>query len=522
MKRSTLFLAGALLTAALAAGYFLPGRLAERDSTHGTADSEGFHRTGNYRIRVQPADPPLRRGDNRLRVRLQDGEGEPVADAQLRLVAQRLDADGEPVATSDVVELAATEEAGVYVGTLALDGEGAHALAVDADSEAQGHADLVLRFATGDEQLRVTTKTPEGIAYYTCSMHPSVRESEPGECPICGMDLTPVTQEEQASGTVTLSPAQRQRIGVTTAEAERRIMTRSIRAPGRVTIDERRVRSVSLKFDGYIEALDADFEGRPVARGERLLTAYSPELLSAQQEYLATRARLARRGENDSLLEAARQRLRLWDIAEAQIRALERRGAPLTALPIHAPADGIVINKRVNAGSAFAAGETLLEIADLSAVTVEAEVYEEDLPWITEGMAAEIRFPQAGGGRIAGTVDYIYPRLIDATRTARIRLVLDNPEGRLKPAMYARVDLRADLGERLAVPAEAVIFSGEQRVVFKDLGDGKLQPVPVRTGPRADGWIAIREGLEAGDTVVTSGNFLLASEARLKMGDAPW
>jgi Cu(I)/Ag(I) efflux system membrane fusion protein len=309
-------------------------------------------------------------------------------------------------------------------------------------------------------------------------------------------------------------------IGVETGETAYRELILPIRAVGRVTYDERLLSHVTLKFDGYIGDLKADYVGTPIEAGQALFTVYSPELLAAQQEYLET---LQRRGAGEStFLRAARQRLRLWDISEGEIEALERRGAPEDYVTIYAPRGGTLIERHVADGGAARMGQTLLSIADLSRVWIEAEVFEADLELVEQGMTATVTLPYLPGRRFEASVDYVYPYLEGATRTARVRLTLDNPNGALKPDMYAEVSLQAELGERLSVPEEAVIIAGDSRVVFVDLGEGRLKPVRIRTGRRAQGLVEVLDGLTAGDTVVTSGNFLLAAETRLKTGIEQW
>jgi Cu(I)/Ag(I) efflux system membrane fusion protein len=205
-----------------------------------------------------------------------------------------------------------------------------------------------------------------------------------------------------------------------------------------------------------------------------------------------------------------------------EIEALQRRGTPVDYVAIHAPINGTVVKKNIVEGTAHKAGMTLMRIADLSRVWVEADVYEAELPLVREGMPVSVRLPYLPGRSFAGTVDYLYPYLEGQSRTGRIRVVLDNPDGVLKPDMYAEVKLKADLGERLTVPEEAVIISGETRVVFEDIGGGRLAPRIVQTGQRAGGRIEILSGLKPGDPVVTSGNFLIASESRLKAGIQQW
>lgn len=491
------------------------------------ANTQGFYVVGNYEVKVEPVSGPLQAGDNEIIVIVCDLDGQRVADADIRAVAQLLDDTGQPQGHTPVIHFTA-EGNGRYRGTLTLKQEGEYTLAVDVASEPLGHGDLILTFNTeqADDSmagLQATTATPEGIAYYSCSMHPSVREAGPGQCPICSMNLVPVTHEEVDSGVITVDARRRQLIGVETGQAIRRSLSKTIQAVGRVDYDERSLSNVTLKFDAWIGDLKADYVGTRVKRGQQLFSVYSPELLSAQQEYLETLQRLSSRGPDDSLVKAARRRLMLWDISPAQVKALEDRGEPLEYLPIYAPHSGTVVEKMVNEGSHMNTGDTLLRIADLSTVWVDAEVYEADLPLISEGMQATVTLPYVSGVQYQAKVDYIYPYLEGMTRTARIRLVLDNPDGVLKPDMFAEVLLQADLGERLVVPEEAVLVAGKSRVVFKDMGeDGKLKPVRVKTGQRVDGWIEITDGLSAGDTVITSGNFLIAAEAKLKTGVEQW
>lgn len=485
-------------------------------------------------------------GPNRLQVSVKDTHGDPVNGATVRVAAQRESSMGKkgdamlqdtdrmqgnrgdalPPHHSAVVQFHPAGQ-GIYRGELELQAQGDYALAVDISTESKGHGDLVLSFTTGEDGLRAATATPEGIAYYTCSMHTSVRNAGPGQCPICSMDLVPVTKEEVQSGVITVDARRRQLIGVETGTAVMRDLTKAIRAVGRVGYNERAISNVSLKFDAWIGDLKADYVGTTVERGQMLFTVYSPELLSAQQEYLESHQRLSKRDANDSLVRAARKRLMLWDISAAQVRALERRGQPIEYLPIFAPKSGTVVEKMVVEGSHMKTGDTLLRIADLSTVWVDAEIYESELPLVEKGMAATVTLPYVNSDPLHATVDYIYPYLDRATRTARIRVVLDNAQDKLKPDMYAEVHLLAELGKRLVVPEEAVLIAGESRVVFKDMNNGgedagKLKPVHVKTGQNVDGWIEITQGLNPGDKVITSGNFLIAAEAKLKTGINQW
>ncbi len=487
-------------------------------------DGEGFYTVGNFRMQIEVLGAQTDRlivGKNRLQLSLRSLDGEPLEGAEARLAVQPDEAAGSR-RDSKWTRMRALGS-GLYEAELLLTSQGRHVLAVDVETETLGHGDLVLDFASGIAGLKAATATPEGIAYYTCPMHGSIREAGPGQCPICSMTLIPVHQEQLASGLITVDAERRQLIGVKIGEVTQRDMIKTIRAVGKVVYDERRISNVSLKFDAWIGDLKANSLGMRVDRGQILFTVYSPELFSAQQEYLESRRRLASRDPQDSLVQAAKRRLMLWDISAAQVRALERRGKALEYLPIFAPNSGTVIDKSVVDGSYMKAGGSLLRIADLSTVWVDAEVYEADLPLISQGMDAEVRLAYGPQQTRKAKVDYVYPYLQENTRTARIRLELDNADGALKPDMYAEVRLQADLGQRLAVPEEAVLFAGESRVVFVDMDeDGKLKPVRVKTGQRVDGFIEIIEGLDPGERVVTSGNFLIAAEAKLRTGIDQW
>ena len=332
------------------------------------------------------------------------------------------------------------------------------------------------------------------------------------------MQLQPVTLTDQKSGSISLDTARRQLIGVTTAKAEWKLHWREVRAVGEVMVDESRMADVSLKFDGWIGELRANTTGAPVRQGETLFTVYGPDLLAAQEEYLEA----VRRNPSGALARAARSRLRLLDMPDELIREIARKGQAMEYVPIRSPIDGVVIDKPVVAGSAMRASSRLLRIADLSTVWVEAEVYEQDLDWVREGTPATVRFPNLPGEALEATVDFVYPTLDGMSRTGRVRLALPNADGRLKPEMYAEVRLVARFGRRLVVPEEAVIFAGDTRVVFVDAGDGRLEPRRVRIGLRSDDAIEILDGVAAGESVVTSGNFLIASETRLKTGIKQW
>jgi membrane fusion protein, copper/silver efflux system len=383
----------------------------------------------------------------------------------------------------------------------------------------------------GHEPARVAATSAaarDEIAHYTCSMHPSVRNAEAGDCPMCKMDLVPVFRRELASGEIVLDASRRQQIGVTTARAELRTLAVPVRAVGKVTYDETRLTDVTLKVGGWIDELNADRLGQLVHQGEPLLTLYSPELFEAQQEFLEAfqKQRMARMvGSSEStqfLAEVRRQRLRLSDLSPDQIKEMEARRAPLERVEILSPASGHVIEEDVVAGAAVEPGMRLLRIASLDRVWVEAEVYESELALLAVGAPATVTLPYLPGRKFTGRIAFVYPWLDDATRTGRVRIELGNPGLALKPEMYAEVLFERALGKRLAVPEEAILYAGDRRYVFLDLGDGRLRPKAVNLGLWAGEWVEILDGLKAGDMVVTSGNFLIAAEARLKLALDHW
>jgi Cu(I)/Ag(I) efflux system membrane fusion protein len=395
--------------------------------------------------------------------------------------------------------------------------------ALDAATGGHDHDGPASEAAAGDGAA-----AEDAIAHYTCSMHPSVRGAEPGSCPICSMALMPVFRREIASGEIVLDGGRRQRIGVTTARAERRPLAVSVRAVGQVTYDQTRLTEVTLKVGGWIGELFADRLGQRVEEGEPLFTLYSPDLFEAQREYLEayTNQRMGRSAGSatgaDYLTEARRQRLRMWDLGPEQVKRLETSRLPLEVVPILAPASGHVIEKNVIAGAAVEPGMTLYRIAGLERVWVEAEVYESELALLRAGDPATVTLPHLPGRSFAGRIAFVYPWLDAATRTGRVRVELPNPGLALKPEMYAEVVFERALGERLAVPEEAILYAGDSRYVFLDLGGGRLRPQAVTPGQRAGEWVEILDGLAPGDLVVTSGNFLIAAEARLKLALDHW
>jgi Cu(I)/Ag(I) efflux system membrane fusion protein len=370
------------------------------------------------------------------------------------------------------------------------------------------------------------------IDHYTCSMHPSVKQSAPGKCPICGMDLVPVTKDQQEQGVVTIDETRRQLIGVRTAPVTIGPMRGAFRAVGQVSYDESALTDVSLKVRGWITHLYVSRTGERVARGQTLFDLYSPELYNAEQDFL-----LASKGSGagnvlpdapgggnrvDGFARAARQRLRLLGLADAQIDAIAKKGAPLESVAFAAPASGFVIEKDVVEGASVDAGTRLYRIAAMSKVWVEAEVYEADLAHVRVGQPAEVTLDYLPGRSYEAKVAYVYPYLDPKSRTGRVRVELKNEQLDLRPGMYANVSLSADLGTRTQVPAAAVVYTGPRKLVFVDLGEGHFRPQEVTLGLESNGSYEVLSGLKAGDVVAISGVFLIAAEARISTAAKYW
>ena len=330
---------------------------------------------------------------------------------------------------------------------------------------------------------------------------------------------------ETAERIVEISPEKLQSVGVKFERAERRSLEREIRTVGRAAIDERRLARVNVKIEGWIQDLSVNYTGQRVERGQLLFTLYSPELLATQREYLlALKARDMFKNnpssrvveDSFSLLDSARQRLKLWDITDDQIQELERTGQASKTVAFYSPISGIVTEKKAFAGARVSPGDEVYTIADLSQIWIVADIYEFELPLIQIGQSAVVSLSYDPGRVLNGRVTFVYPTLDAETRTAKVRFEVPNPGERIKPEMYANVELKIPLGRRLVVPRDAVLESGERQIIFIHHGGGKLEWRNAKLGVQAGDWIEIREGLKEGENIVTSANFLLDSESRLK------
>jgi membrane fusion protein, copper/silver efflux system len=335
-----------------------------------------------------------------------------------------------------------------------------------------------------------------------------------------GMDIS--------DGSVHLDPEKARSLGVTVVEAEIAAVRRAIRTTGHVTYDETRLSTVTPKFGGFVERLHVNFTGQQVRRGQPLLEIYSPELVAAQEELLAA-VRLEKQLRETAssavvertavLVDAARRRLLLWDVSPAQVQQIERSGQVRRTLTLHAPSGGFVTELMVQAGQAVEMGMPLYRLADLSTLWVEADVYEHDLRLVRLGEPAELQIAAYPGERFAGRISYVYPDARPETRTARVRLQLDNPGGRIKPGMFATVTLDTPVAERsVMVPRDAVMHTGTHAMVFVEEHPGHYVMREVTIGGDFQGRTQILSGLLAGDRVVARANFLIDAESRLMDG----
>lgn len=388
--------------------------------------------------------------------------------------------------------------------------------------------DLVPVYA--DQQAKPTPQAERKVLYWTDAMNPGSKYDKPGKAPD-GMDLvpvyeeSPVPQQEAPKGALRITPEKQQLIGVQYGVVEARAVSKTIRAVAQLTYDETRITKVHSRIAGWIERVYVDFTGQLVKAGQPLLTVYSPDLVATQDEYLlALRAR-DNLGDShfrdvadgaNSLLEAARKRLELWDISDQQIAEVEKTRKPVTALTLYSPVSGFVTARNSYGKQRITPETELYAIADLSTVWAIADFYEYEARDVQLGQEVALAVSAFPGRSFRGKVTYIYPQLDNSTRTLRARVELPNPDFILKPDMYATAELKIDYGRRLSIPQEAVLDSGTEQVVFVALEGGYFESRKVQLGDRVDNQVIVLSGLKAGEKIVTSGNFLIDSESTLK------
>jgi len=365
--------------------------------------------------------------------------------------------------------------------------------------------------------------TQKKILYWVDPMHPAYKSDKPGTAPDCGMALVPVyddgtmgsesTTDVSGYTNVKLTPERQQLIGVQTGIVEVRNMGRSVRTVGRIAVDETRLYKISTKFEGYIEKLYVNITGQPIRRGQALFSVYSPDLLATQQEYLLA---LRAAKQSPTLLEAARQRLLLWDMTPGELRQLERSGTARKSVMIASPTSGFVLNKIAVEGARVMPGEPLFEIANLDRLWLLADVYESELPFVHIGAPATMTLSYIPGRTWTGRVTFIAPIVDPMTRTVKVRVEFDNRDGALKPDMFANVTIEEPTREATVVPASAVLQTGTRAIVFIVNADGTFTPREITVGSKSNDAWEVRSGVEAGEKVVTQANFLVDSESRLK------
>jgi multidrug efflux pump subunit AcrA (membrane-fusion protein) len=368
------------------------------------------------------------------------------------------------------------------------------------------------------------------VLYWVDPMHPNYKSDKPGKAPDCGMDLLPVYESgispsNLPEGAFLINAEKQQLIGVTYGEVTSEQVSKTLRAVGRLAYDETKISHVHTKIEGWIEDVYVDFTGKPVKKGDPLLTIYSPELLQTQQEFLlAIRGRKELAGSSfrgaaigaESLYESTRRRLELWDISEGQIQEIERTGKTKKAMPLYAPATGIVLTRNAYPKQRIMPDTELYTVADLSSIWVLADIYEYEATEVILGQTATVTLTYLPSRTFRGKITYIYPQVDPTTRTLKVRIEIPNPNLMLKPDMFANVELNINYGKKLIVPQEAVMDSGSEQTVFVALEGGYFEPRRVMLGAKVDGKYIVLEGLKAGERIVTSGNFLVDSESKLK------
>jgi RND family efflux transporter MFP subunit len=380
---------------------------------------------------------------------------------------------------------------------------------------------------TASVPQKIEGKKEKKILYWTDPMMPGYKSDKPGKSPM-GMEMVPVYEEEGViPGTIKIDPATVKSIGVRTEKVIKRPLHKTIMAVGRIDYDERRVTHIHTKIQGWVEKLYVDFTGKEVREGDVLLEVYSPELVSAQQEYLlaleyaktlkdSTVEEVASGAK--SLLESARRRLQLFDVAEHQIKELEKTRQPMKTLHIHSPTHGIVVKKDILQGMFVTPEMHLYVVTDISKIWVYADIYEYEIPWVKVGQEAEMTLSYFPGKVYKGVVTYIYPYLQAETRTVKVRMEFDNPNWGLKPDMYANVKLESKIADSaIVIPADAVIRSGVRNIIIVSKPGGVFEPRDVKIGlDTGDGYLQILEGAKEDEEIITSAQFLIDSESKLK------
>jgi len=474
-------------------------------------------RAGGVEIAASASPRELRVGKNELLVELRNANGEPITDADVE-VTVKMGAMGAMAPMGGPASVTSLGN-GNYRAAFQLDMGGTWQVEVKATPKGGAMVSAEGSLTIGTPGLRLEAA---GASAATTAAPASAEHQH-------GSTLPPQLADPGAHpGEFHFDPARLRQVGVRSEAARLEELDSTVRAVGRVAWDETALRDVTMRVGGFAGEVAADSLGAPVTQGQLLFQFYSPELFAAQSEFLAAlRSNSAARGTSvpergRAMAGAAERRLRLWGVDAGEISALARRGTPQEYLPVRAPLSGYVVEKEIVAGSAIEMGQRVYRIAPLDRVWIEAEIYEAELARVSVGMPADVTLPYLPDQRFEAKVAYVYPSLQGDRRTARVRLVLANPNRELRPDMYATVLLRKPTGARLTVPDTAVLRAGDASFVFLDLGEGHLRPQRVTTGIESDGRIEIKSGLAAGQPVVVAGTFLVAGESRLRAALESW
>jgi len=361
-----------------------------------------------------------------------------------------------------------------------------------------------------------------GASMWTCAMHPQIRQPEPGDCPICAMDLIPVNTEESDTGKpreLKLTETALALADIRTAKVKRQYVDKQIRLFGKISVDQSRRATLTARFPGRIEQQYVNYTGAKVKKGQSLVKLYSPELYSAQQEYVLAV------GNNEQLLpgSSAKKKLELWGLTPEQIRKIGERGTPSEYMTIYSPMGGVVMNIRAVEGDYVKTGTVMYQIADLDQLWVEMDVYESDLPGLTTGQAITFSTKSIPGKTFRGKIDFIEPVLNSKTRTSVIRANTNNAGGQLKPGMFVSaivsVNSKQTMSEKpLVIPASAPLITGKRAVVYvaDQLDKGRFQGREITLGPRMGNYYVVKSGLSESEVVVTNGNFKIDSALQIK------
>jgi membrane fusion protein, copper/silver efflux system len=354
---------------------------------------------------------------------------------------------------------------------------------------------------------------------YTCPMHPSVKIDRPGACPVCGMNLVKQTEqvemskeEHQAVGQVTLSPTKQVLANVSTSTAMKMSLEKEIRAVGEIAYAEQNFRQISTRFPGRIDKLYLTYEGQQVKKGEPVADVYSPEAISAQQEYL-----LAKQSKSAELLQQSKEKLLLWGFTESQLKELDELGTVKNTLTLHSPISGTVLKKNIQQQQYVSAGENLFDVADLSTVWMYADVYEYEIQGVKVGQMVETMSDTYPDKTFTGRITFVSPTVDPSSRTVRIRAEIDNGSAELRLDMFINAAIKTKLPESIVVPLTAVLSTGTRQVVCVQKDSGIFEPRVVKIGERSNEYVQIIEGIHEGETIVTSGGYLIDSESQLEM-----